>query len=304
MAAVLDAFWRACAYCLHPLVFLWALLPTLLVSALTLALGYFHWEAAVDLVRATVEGWALSSALLLWLEALGAQNLRALVAPLIVVALAVPVIVVLTLWLVAVLVLPPLVSLVSRRRFPALERRRGGTRLWGGLRALLLSALALLVLAATLPLWLLPPLALVLPPLVLALLAVRLLTYAALASHASAEERGALLAERRRTLLAMGLAVGVLIAMPSLLWAASALALVFAPLLAVVAIVLYALIFVFAGLWFTHYALAALQARRAARTQAVAEQGVDAQPAPALPGARVAAEPDATTPTLIGHPPR
>jgi hypothetical protein len=285
MTAVLDALWRASAYCLHPLVVLWALLPTLLVSALTLALGYFHWESAVDLVRATVEGWALSATLLLWLESLGAQTLRALVAPLIVVALAVPVIVVLTLLLVALLALPPLVTLVARRRFAALERRQGASPFWVVPRALALSLLALLVLAASVPLWLIPPLALLLPPLVLALLAVQLLAYGALAGHASADERRALLGQRRRSLGFMGLVVAVLIAVPSLLWAASALALVFAPLLAVVAIVLYALVFVFAGLWFAHYLLAALQALRAAPPPAVEGPDDTLGPAPVPPAA-------------------
>ena len=163
MVTVLDALWRASAYCLHPWVVLWSLLPMLLVSALTLGLGYLYWEAAVDVVRATLDGWALTAALLLWLESLGAQTLRALLAPLIIVALAVPVIVVLTLLLVAVALMPALVSLVARRRFAGLERRRGASPPWCALRAVALSALALLVLAATVPLWLVPPLALVLP---------------------------------------------------------------------------------------------------------------------------------------------
>ena len=281
MGTLLDALWRAGAYCLHPWVVLWSLLPMLLVSALTLGLGYLYWEAAVDAVRATLEGWALTAALLLWLESLGAQTLRALLAPLIIVALTVPVIVVLTLLLVAVALMPALVSLVARRRFAGLERRRGASPPWCALRAVALSVLALLVLAASVPLWLVPPLALVLPPLVLAVLAVHLLAYGALAAHASVGERHALLAGRRRSLWVIGLVVGLLIAMPSLLWAAGALALVFAPLLATVAIVLYVLIFVFAGLWFAHYLLAVLQAGRKAEAEAV----VEVDPAkPAGPG--------------------
>ena len=47
-------------------------------------------------------------------------------------------------------------------------------------------------------------------------------------------------------------------AAPSLLWAASALTLVFAPLLIVVSVWLYTLVFGFSALWFTHFALSAL----------------------------------------------
>ena len=73
--------------------------------------------------------------------------------------------------------------------------------------------------------------------------------------------------EDRWPLLAMGIACGVLGALPSLLWAVSALALVLAPLLILVAIWLYTLVFAFSSLWFAHYLLAALAApaRRRAR---------------------------------------
>jgi hypothetical protein len=86
----------------------------------------------------------------------------------------------------------------------------------------------------------------------------------------------------------------------SLPWAAGALALVFAPLLAVVAIVLYALVFVFAGLWFAHYLLAALQALRAAPVQAVDDR--DLSPPVAVPAAGLPA-PAADPPAPAVDPP-
>ena len=62
----------------------------------------------------------------------------------------------------------------------------------------------------------------------------------------------------------MGVVCGYLGAAPSLLWAVSALTLVFAPVLIVVSIWLYTLVFAFSSLWFAHYLLAALQRLRAA----------------------------------------
>ena len=64
-------------------------------------------------------------------------------------------------------------------------------------------------------------------------------------------------------MIAIGIACGYLSAAPSLVWAASAMALVLAPLLIVVSIWLYTLVFAFSSLWFAHYALAALAAMRA-----------------------------------------
>jgi hypothetical protein len=64
----------------------------------------------------------------------------------------------------------------------------------------------------------------------------------------------------------MGLVCGYLGALPSLLWAFSAATLIFAPLLLVVSVWLYTLIFAFASCWFAHYLLAALQRLRALAT--------------------------------------
>lgn len=282
MTALLDAFWRATAYCLHPRVILWSLLPLLLASSLALVVGYYHWEAAVSGVRAFLEGWSLVVALLDWLDAIGAGAFRAVLAPLIVVALAVPVIVVVSLLLVTLLMTPPLVSLVARRRFPLLERRRGASMGWAGLRALGLGLVALVATALTVPLWFVPPLVLLLPPLIWGWLAWRVLGYDVLAVHADADERRALLAEHRWPLLGMGLVAGYLGAAPSLLWALGAATLIFAPLLVLVSVWLYTLVFAFCALWFAHYLLTALQARRAEHEPQVVEPAPAGGPSPPL----------------------
>ena len=125
MKEMVDSFWRAAAYCLHPKVILLSLLPLLLSVAAVLGLGWFYWESAVAGVRESLEQWSLVLSFLQWLESIGAAGFNAVLAPLIVVALAVPVIVVASLLLVAWLMTPALVNLVAARRFPTLERRRG-----------------------------------------------------------------------------------------------------------------------------------------------------------------------------------
>ena len=127
MNAVFDAFWRALAYCLHPRVILWSLLPLAAAGGAVALLGWAFWEPTVAAVRGTLEAWSLVAALLQWLESIGAAQLRSLIAPLIVVALSVPVVVVATLLLVALLITPAIVHLVAARRFPTLERREGGS---------------------------------------------------------------------------------------------------------------------------------------------------------------------------------
>lgn len=262
MNAILDAFWRAAAYCLHPRVILWSLLPLAVAGAGTAGLGWLYWEAAVAAVRGSLEQWALIAALMQWLDSIGAQALRALVAPLIVVALAVPVIVLVSLLLVALLMTPALVNLVAARRFPNLERRQGGNWFQGLAWSLACTVVALLALALSIPLWFVPPLVLVLPPLIWGWLTYRVFAFDVLAAHASAAERRQILHAQRWPLLAMGVICGYLGAAPSLLWAASAATLIFAPVLVLASVWLYTLVFAFAACWFAHFALAALQRLR------------------------------------------
>lgn len=279
MNRLLDAFWRAAAYCLHPRVIVLSLAPLLLAGGMTLALGYFFWEPAVAGMRAALEGWALIDALLTWLEGLGGSGLRALIAPLVIVALALPVIVVLSLLLVALFMAPALVALVAKRRFADLEASRGAALWQSVLWSLGCTLLALLALVLSIPLWFVPPLVLIVPPLIWGWLTYRVMAFDVLAEHASAEERRTILREHRWPLLAIGVITGYLGAAPTLLWALGAAALIFAPLLVLVSVWLYTLVFAFAALWFAHYALAALQQLRSTN-RPLAIQPVEALPQP------------------------
>lgn len=265
MTLLLDAFWRAAAYCLHPRVIVLSILPLVAVGGVAALLGYFYWEGAVAGMRAAIEGWQLLAALFQWLDSIGAGAFRSVLAPLVIVALAVPVVVVLSLLLVAVLMTPALVKLVVARRFPRLERLHGAGFWSAAGHSLFSTVLALVALVVTIPLWLIPPLALLVPPLIWGWLTYRVMAFDVLAEHASREERLTILHEHRGSMLVMGIAAGYLGAAPSLVWAFSALALIFAPLLIVVAVWLYTLVFAFSSLWFAHYALAALVALRVRR---------------------------------------
>jgi hypothetical protein len=192
--------------------------------------------------------------------------------------------VLLALLMVALLMTPAIVALVARRRFPGLQARRGAAGWQVTLWSLGITALALLLLVATVPLWLVPPLALVLPPLIWGWAGGKILAFEVLAEYADADERRALLKAHRGPLLAMGMVCGLMGAVPSLVWAFGVLAVVLAPLLLIVSVWLYTLVFAFGAAWFAHYALAALQAQRmAAAAPAPPPAEVIELPPPALP---------------------
>jgi hypothetical protein len=269
MASVLDSFWRAAAYCLHPRVILLSLAPLLLVGVLAFGLGYFYWEAAVDAVRRNFESWELLAPVFSWLDGVGLGMLRNFIGPLVVVVLTTPVLVVLSLLAVAVLMTPSMLNLVAQRRFPTLEKRHGGSFVGSVVLSFATTALALIALLASIPLWFIPPLVLIVPPLIWGWLTYRVMSYDVLSEHASKDERRELMRRHRSVLLALGVLTGYLGTAPSIVWASGAVSLVFAPVLVPIAIWIYTLVFAFSGLWFAHYALSALQALRREREAVV-----------------------------------
>ena len=152
MSLLLDSFWRACAYCLHPRVIALSFLPLLLIAGSALGLGYFFWATALEWVRSNLEAFSLLNMAWSWLEGLGLGGLKTVLAPLILVFLATPLIVVACLVAVAVLMTPALVSLLAERRFALLERKRGASMWLAMLWSLGSILLALIALVLSMPL--------------------------------------------------------------------------------------------------------------------------------------------------------
>jgi len=249
-------------YCLHPRVIALSVLPLVIMVAISLGLGYFFWSDAVEAIRSQISNYELVNSLVRWLETLGLSSLRMVLAPALLLFLAIPVIVIVSLLFVAILMTPAMVSLVAERRFPQLERKLGGSMLASLFWSLGSTLLAVLALVVSIPLWLIPPLILVLPPLIWGWLTYRVMSYDAMVDHASSEERRQIFKEHRMPLLAIGVLSGYLGAAPSLIWASGAMFVAMAPLLVPVAIWIYTLVFAFSSLWFAHYTLAALEQLR------------------------------------------
>lgn len=249
-------------YCLHPRVIALSILPLIIMATISLALGYFFWDNAMVFVGSYLERFELVNTLIKWLEGLGLNRLRSVLAPVVVLVFALPVIVITALLFVAWLMTPAMVALVAERRFAKLERKKGGSMMTSVAWSLGSTVLAVIALCISIPLWFVPPLILVLPPLIWGWLTYRVMSYDALVDHASTEERKAIFKEHRGSLLAIGIISGYLGAAPSLLWASGAMFLAMAPILVPVAIWIYTLVFAFSSLWFAHFTLAALQQMR------------------------------------------
>lgn len=265
MKLILDSFWRAAAYCLRPKVMGLSFLPLVLMVVASFGLDYFFWDPAVASISGWLDQYQWVQRFLGWLEGVGLGSIRTVFAPLLLLALVTPVIVLVCLLLVAVFMTPTMVGMVGQRRFPSLERKHGGSLAASVLWSFGSTALAMLALLVSMPFWLIPPLVLILPPLIWGWLTYRVFAFDALAAHASVDERKSLLKKHRNSLLLMGILSGYMGAAPTLLWAWGALTVILAPLLIPLAIWIYTLVFAFASLWFAHFCLAALAELRGSR---------------------------------------
>lgn len=265
--------------------------PLLLMALLALVLQHFYWDAAVQGMTSLLDDSTLLASMLSWLASWGVLNVMDWLAPLMVVLLASPVLVVVSLLAVAFLMTPALVNMVAVRRFPSLERKQGGALLASISWSLASTVMALLALLFSVPLWLVPPLVLVLPPLIWGWLTYRVMAFDALAEHASKDERREVLRRHRVTLLGMGVLTGYLGAAPSIVWASGVVFAAAFVVLLPLAIWIYTLVFAFSSLWFAHFCLQALAQLRAANSAVGAAAPVRVANGAAVPGAPGQAQP-------------
>jgi Etoposide-induced protein 2.4 (EI24) len=263
MRLFLDSFWRALAYCLMPRVMLLSLLPLAMLLVLSVSWGYFYWSPTQDWVREMLASWQVLQGMLDWLQEQGAGELQAVVIPLVVIFAITPILVIISLLAVSLMMTPALVDLVVQRRFAHLALKHGGSTLTSLVWTMGSTLIAMVAMLISLPLWAVPPLMFIVPPLIWGWLSYRVMVFDALVNHASREERLAIGRQHRMGLLTIGVLTGYMGALPSLVWASGAVFAAAFLVLIPLAIWIYALVFAFTSLWFTHYSLGALEALRA-----------------------------------------
>ena len=257
---LVRAFGLALVGTMHPRMLWLSLRPFFIISVFWGCLIWLTWTPSLAMLSSFLTNSIFTNWIqdgLIWA---GFDNARAWIAPFFFVMMIIPLIAISLLVLIAFTTVPAIVnSLCKQSLYSDLQSKRGGS-LIGSLFYTFWSAFICLVLVMlTLPVWWIPPLFAILPPLFWGWLTMRLMSYDVLAGHASSQERDILIQQNRWSLLVMGIACGMLGAVPTFFWATSALALVLFPIVSFVALWIYSLIFVFAGLWFSHFLLEALQ---------------------------------------------
>jgi hypothetical protein len=268
---VATAWARALRAGFSPRMMLLSLAPLLLSLLLWGGLLWAFGPAFFDWLQALFAeyGWFQASGSML--STLGLGMLKVVVVPLMAILLLLPLMIASSLLFMGVFAMPAIERHVGRQKFPKLERKEGGSfagSIWMNLTSVLVFALLWL---CTVPLYAVPPLAVVVQAALWGWVSSRVMSYDALAAHASAAERKTIMHAQRWPLLAIGMVSGVLGALPGIAWMGGAvLAVVLFPFLAILSAWLYLMIFLFTGLWFQYYCLQALEELRAADAHAPA----------------------------------
>jgi len=264
MNGVMTAYRRALRAQFSRRMLLLSLAPLLLALALWGVLMWLGLQPLLDWLQsmfAEYGGFETSGSML---ELVGLGMLKVMVVPLVAIVLLLPLMIGSVLLFVGVVAMPAIEAHVGRRQFPLLAKKEGGSFL--GSVAINIGSVAVFAVLwlFTVPLYAVPPLAWLVQAGLWAWVTSRVMSYDALAAHASTGERQALVRERRSALLVIGFASGLAGALPGIVWMGGALlSVLLFPVLALVSLWLYTMIFLFAGLWFQYYCLQALEDARA-----------------------------------------
>jgi hypothetical protein len=257
--AVANAYGRALLSQLRPKMLLLSIIPFMMSILLWGVLLYFGLSPLIDFIQGLFvrnDWFATSSSTL---QALGLGMLKTVVVPLLAMVMLLPLMILTALIFMGVAAMPAIVRHVGDNAFPGLEKKQGGSWLGGVLKALGLFGIFIVGWLLVLPLYIFPPVAVLVHVLLWAWLTSRVMAYDAMVDHASEAERETIIKRHSKPLLMMGVVSGLAGALPGLAWLGGAVInIVLFPFVAALAIWMYVVIFIFTGLWFAFYCMQAL----------------------------------------------
>ena len=246
MQRVLAAFGRAVVSQLHPKMLALLVVPFVLAIVFWVLTAWLVWTP----LTGWLQGWMFDGGFMAgvdgWAARYGLVGLRDWIPALVALLFVVPVMFATAVVLIAVFAMPAVVRHLGGGAYRDVERLGSmavAASVWNAVSSSLLFVAAYLV---SLPLWLIPPLALVVPWLCWSWLTARVMRFDSLVEHASPAERRATISTRRGEYFVLALLVTALNYVPPLF--------LVTPVLSALA--------------FCHYSLAVLREQRAARPPA------------------------------------
>lgn len=215
---VWRALRRAVRSQLHPRMLAALLLPFVIALVGALILLWLFWSPLNVWIDQQVSHWGPLDAVDQWLLALGWFSLKLwmlpLLVPLMAAGLLLPMAGILGLVIAAIFVMPMALRHLERHNYPGLRRQGRHAAALGAWNAVWVGVLFCLGWAITMPLWLLPPFALLLPVFWWAFAVNRMLRVDALVEHASPPERRLLWRSNRQALWVLAACLSLLNLIP------------------------------------------------------------------------------------------
>jgi hypothetical protein len=183
------AFRRAFVTQLHPRMLAALFLPFVVAFLGAVVLLWFFWDPLTAWLDSQAAGWAILNTVDEWMLALGLFSLKLYLVPLLAIGILLPMAGILGLVIAAVFVMPIVLRHVEKREYPGVGRQGRHATAVGAWNAIWVGIWFCLGWLVTMPLWLIPPFALILPVFWWAFALSRMLRVDALVEHASPAER-------------------------------------------------------------------------------------------------------------------
>ena len=214
MAGVSRAFTRAVVSQFHPRMLMALLLPFLVVLVGGAILLWLLWDPVTAWLSTTVMQWAWMQQVDAWLVAIGVVSLNLWLVPIAATLILLPFAGLLGLAIAAVFIMPLVLRHLAGGAYADVQPKGRLGFAVSGWNAVWVMGLFVIGWLLTMPLWLIPPLALILPTLWWTFAFTRMLRLDALADYASPEERRTLIARHNGEFWLLGLICALLSLLP------------------------------------------------------------------------------------------
>lgn len=204
LAAVGQAFRRALVSQFHPKMLAAMFLPFIIALLGAIILLWAFWDPLTVWLNAQAAEWDFITRADEWFLAIGLFSLKLYLIPLIAVGILLPLSGILGLVIAAVFVMPIVLRHLEKHTYQGLSRQGQYVTAVGAWNAIWVGTLFVLGWLATMPLWLIPPLPVVLPIFWWAFAFTRMLRVDAIVEHGSQQERRLLWRRHNRQLWLIG----------------------------------------------------------------------------------------------------
>ncbi len=204
LAAVGLAFRRALVSQCHPKMLLLVFMPFLIALVGAIILLWAFWSPLTHWLNTQAMDWGIVNSVDQWMLGIGLFSIKLYLIPLLAAGILLPLSGILGLLIAAIFVMPLVLRHLDAREYQGVARRGEHATVVGGWNALWVTCVFVAGWLVTMPLWLIPPLPVVLPVFWWAFAFSRMLRVDALVEHATGQERRYLWRRHNRKYWVMG----------------------------------------------------------------------------------------------------